>query len=279
MNVVTVSEKKGKDVQMLTDAFLKKGFERAPFIGVSKLGLITKKSGTRIVVGKLNFRKYDAVFLKAGPHLTQFIEPFLDNLVESGIYCQLKPESYYVTSNKPFMYATLNAAGIPMQKTTIIQSVEMIEQAVKGFKFPLLFKTFSGHEKLQHVIMDSERGLMSMAKGVKEKAEAILLQEYLEGDLDYCFVIGRETFSVKRKWDDKKMEHLEKGVSSTLDEDAVRIASKAARAVGADIATVKMINGRVIDVSPEIELERFNKILCKELQENIASHYMEVLTR
>lgn len=279
MNVVSISEFKTEDMNLLKEAFLRKGFEKAPFVNIAKLGLLTKKSGTRIVVGSINFRRYDAVFLKAGPALTQFVEPFLDELVEEGTYCQLKPESYYITSNKPFLYATLNAAGIPVQKTTIVQSVEAVEQALRGFSFPLLFKTFLSHEKTQHVVVDSERSLKSMSRSIKAGVDAIVLQEYLEGDLDYCLVIGGEVFAARRKWDESKMEHAGKGLTTTLDEKNARVAQRAAKTVGADIATVRMISGRVIDVSPVIDLERFNKILGKQLQDNIAQHYWEAVNR
>jgi len=279
MNVVTISEEKTEDISWLKEAFLRKGFEKAPFINIAKVGLLTKKGKTRIIVGSINFRRYDAVFLKAGPALTQFIEPFLAELVEEDIYCQLKPESGYITSNKPFMYSVLNASGIPIQKTTIVPGVEVIEQALKGFSFPLLFKTFVGHEKMQHVIVDSERSLRSMAKSIKSGVDAVLLQEYLEGDLNYCIVIGSEILAITRKWDENKGEHAEKGLTTTLSEKDTRLAKRAARIVGADIATVRMIDGRIVDVNPMIDIQRFNKILGKELQDKVAQHYWDMLNR
>ncbi len=277
MEVVIIGQEKSSDLALLQNAFEAKGFENAPFIKIDKLGLFTEESKTKIVAGTINFRKYDAVFLKAGPQFTQFVEPFLDELVEEGIYCQVKPESYYIMANKPFMYTLLNSKGIRIQKTIIVPGVNLIEASLKELSFPILVKTFVGNRKTQNIIVESERALKSFAKSIKTKVDAITLQEYLAGNLDYCFVIGKEVFAVERRWNEKKLEHSEKGIATSLSEKDAKMALNATRVCGADIATVKMINANVMNVSPIIDFDRFNKALGKDMQTVVASHYWQLL--
>lgn len=279
MEVVLIGEEKSEDINILKNAFVSKGFDAAPFVRISKVGLFTKGNKTKIVVGTINFRKYDAVFLKAGPQFTPFVEPFLDELVEEGIYCQVKPESYYITANKSMMYSVLNGKGVEIQKTIIVSSPNLLETILGKIDFPLLVKTFVGHKKTQDIIVDSERALTSFANSIKTRVDAITVQEYLEGDLDYCFVVGKEVYVVMRKWDERKLSHGGKGHATTLSENDSKMAFKAALVCGTDIATVKMINGKVINVSPIIDLLRFNKYLGKELENKIAEHYYEMISK
>lgn len=279
MGIAIIADAKSEELEALRSAFLNKGFEKAPFLKTSKVGLYSDKKKTEIVVGNINFKKYDAVYLQADSELTQFVEPFLDELVEQGIYCQAKPDSYYSTTNKPLMYTILNAKGIPISKTAIVGSPIHAESATKGFAFPLSFKPFSGQKKTQQLILDSERSLKSAAKSIKGGIDAVVLQEYLEGDLNYCFVVGKKVTAVRRKWDSNKQEHNKKTISYTLPEGEAETALKTASAMGLDIATVKMISGKVINVMPSLDFERFKKAVGSALQERIAEHYWEVLNR
>ncbi len=275
MNCVIIGEEKSPDLARLKNALLDKGFENAPFIKINKIGLFTADNFTKIVIGKINFRKYDSVYLEAGPQFTQFVEPFLDELTEKGIYCQLKPESYYISSNKPFLFSVLASKEIPISKTTIIPSIELIGQASNGFKFPLVFKTFVGQKKMQQIVVESERNLKSVSTSFKSKIDAVMIQEYFQDDLNYCIVVGKEIVGLKRKWNLDKFEHAEKLISTSLGSEDKETALRACRAIGFDIAVVNLISGRVIGVNPVIDFERFNKPLGKSIEAMIASHYYE----
>ncbi|MFH1586529.1 MAG: hypothetical protein ABID38_01580 [Candidatus Diapherotrites archaeon] len=275
MNCVIIGEEKSPDLVQIKRAFLEKGFDKVPFIKISKIGLFTAGNKTKIVVGKINFSKYDSVFLKVGPQFTQFVEPFLAELAEKGIYCQLKPESFYISSNKPFMFSVLASRGIPIPKTSIVPSSELIEQASKGFKFPQVFKTFVGQKKNQQIIVESERGLKSTIKSFKSKFDAVTIQEYLQEDLIYCVVVGKEILGLKRKWNSDNFEHMAKMVSTSLSGEDSETAFRACRTVGFDIALVRLIGGKVIDIDPIIDFDRFNKPLGKSIESMVAAHYSE----
>jgi len=277
-SIALIGNAKTEEIAKLQQSFEEKNISAA-FLKLNKVGMLTEGKQTRILAGTINFRKYDAVYLEAEAVETAFVEPFLDELAEEGIYCQLKPGSFYITSNKPYMHTVLNSKGLKIPKMSIFQSPDLVENALKRLPFPVLFRAFSGTKKMQELVIDSERSLKSVMKGMKKSADVITLQEYLEDDIHYCFVIGESVYAVKKKWNAKKFEHVRKGVGMTLPENEAKVAKLAAKMVGADIATVKIISGRVINVMPKIDFERFNNTLGRDMQSYVVSHYAEALKR
>ncbi|MFH1588263.1 MAG: hypothetical protein ABIA76_02930 [Candidatus Diapherotrites archaeon] len=275
MQAVLLSEKKDESMELIQDGMLKAGFEHTGFIYLSRVGLLTKNNKTKIAAGNVNFEKYDCVYIKADPELTQFVEPLADELRQKGIYCNIKPESYYIVSNKPYLYSVLHQKKIEAQKTTIIHSHSMILDSITSFEYPILIKTFSGIKKTQSLVIDSLRGLKSFIKSIKASVSAVTIQEYLQGDVIYCAVIGEKVFAYKRKWIEKEFEHSQKMLSVALSDKEKEQALKSSEACSLDIALVKMINGKVINVHPLLDLSTFNKALGKELQETIGQYFME----
>jgi len=63
----------------------------------------------------------------------------------------------------------------------------------------------------------------------------------------------------------------------SLSSKSTETAIKAAKTVGADIATVKLIGDTVLSVSPEVNFDRFGTAMGKDLNDSVAEHYFEVL--
>lgn len=277
MKVLVVAELKDKHVIALKNAFKEKGFQEAEYINIGQISLLSEEKGTSIKTNSINFEDFDGCFIIAKPQFTQFIEPFLDELSEKGIYSQVKPESYYLASNESFQLASLNSKGIKIPDTIIIDDPALMVGIPKEIPYPILLRTFKGIAKTQSIIIESDRTLKSLAKSMGSEHDAIMLRKHLEGNLDQCVVIGNKILVVQRKWDDNELGFQEKGVSIGLTETEQKTAVKAAKTVGCDIATVRMIKGHVISVVPEIDFGLFNNTLGEVLYLEIASFYAERL--
>ena len=277
MKVAIISKQKTDDIKSLQKIFQDKKFEKVQFIKESNLGLITSGKETKILAGSTNLGAFDAVYLRADPELTPFVEPFLDELAEKGIYCQVKPDCFYNTSNKALMYNILNSKGIPISRTIAFQDASIINQLSDDLVYPVIFKSFAGYEKIQSLVVDSVKNLNAVSKGIKTDVDLVLVQEYQEGDLVYALVIGEEVFATTRKWDEKKQEHGKRELNVSISEKDAKMARRAATLVGTDIATVKMINGKVMNVLPQLNWARFNPALGKHLEHNIVQMYVQKL--
>ncbi len=274
MKVAVVSEKLDNDLANGVDAFRKICGESS-FIEIGDLALLIEENKSGVFLEEKDFEEFDAVYLKAAPSFTQFVEPFLDELVEKGIYCQFKPESFYILSNKPFLYATLNSKGVNISHTVVVSDAKQLEGLTSGFSYPVIMKTFNGLNKTQNLVIDSERSLKSVIKSSNPKIDAITVQHYLEGDLFQSVVVGENVFTVKRTWNEEKLEHAKKGVSTKLPEEEKELAIKAAKVVGADVVQVKTIEGTVIGLNPVVNISSYSGILGTDLFEETAKMFRE----
>ncbi len=276
MDVALIAEKKDEHIQKLLEAFEKKKLS-AEFVEVGSLGIFVEKNVSSIFHEERPFNEYHSVFLSIPVEFTLFAEPFLSELVEAGIYCQMKPNSYYVLSNKPFLYSNLSLKKVKISKTDIIADKESIDNSLPDFSYPIIVKTFLGLKKTNAVLVESERSLRSFIKSISVNIDAITIQEYLEGDVDQSIVIGDEVFTVKRKWVEKELGHSKKPITTKLSDDDRETAIKAAKVCGIDIGVVKMIEGRVIGVRHYIDFKMFNDALSKNMYEKIATYYADKL--
>jgi glutathione synthase/RimK-type ligase-like ATP-grasp enzyme len=227
------------------------------------------------LASKIDFSKYDAIYLKVSRQFTQFIEPFVDTLVSNGIYCQFKPEAFYIIANKPFQYSVLHSKGVKTSETMIFSDVTALEWAAEEIRFPIILKTFFGLRKTQSIVIENLRSFKSLVKSIRGEIDAITLQEYIEGDVNYAAVIGKDVYTIKRKWNDQKFEHEKKPVSASLTEEDQKKAIRAAQTVGADIATIKLVEGTVLGVRPSIDFLQFKKVMGKDLGLAVANFYKD----
>ncbi|MCR4369293.1 MAG: ATP-grasp domain-containing protein [archaeon] len=276
MDVAIIAETRSEDIKKLLDAFKARKLS-ADFVDVGSVGVIVEKNVSSIFHDQKPFEEYNSVFLSLPAEFTLFAEPFLSELVDMGTYCQLKPTSYYILSNKPYMYSTLNSKGVKIPKTDILADKETIESSLKAFSYPMIVKTFVGLKKTNSVLLESERSLRSFVKSISVKIDAITIQEYIEGDVDQSLVIGEEVFSIKRKWVEKDLSHSKKPVSVKLSDEHREMAIKAAKVCGVDIGVVKIIEGKVTNVRTRIDFNMFNETLSKNMYEKVASHYESVV--
>jgi len=274
MDIALIAEKKTEDMEKLGKAFEEKGLS-SEFIEVGDLGIIVEKNSSSVFYEKKDFSEYSSVFLSLPVEFTLFSEPFLSELVDSGIYCQLKPNSYYILSNKPYLYANLNSKNVLIPKTDIVADKESLDISIKEFSYPMIVKTFLGLKKTNSVLVESERSLKSFIKSISVDVDAITMQEYLEGDVDQSLVIGDSVYTIKRKWVEKELSHSKKPLTTKLSEDDAEKAIKAAKVCGMDIGVVKMIGGRVIGVRNRIDFKLFNDALSQDMYSRIASFYEE----
>ena len=276
MNIAIISKSKSGNIDALKAAFEEKGIKPSVF-DITKVGLLTEDDKNSILVANKRMNNFDAVYIEAQPSLSQFVEPLLAQVVEKGIYCPFKPSSFYELSNNGAFFQLLNSAKIPIPKTTIATKNITADQISKTMTFPLSVKTFVKNTKTQSIMLESERSLESLLNSFRSEISMVLLQEFLEGDLFYCVVIGSEVLSAKRKWNPEKFTNNEKLIKTALSEDDKKLALKVARNIGTDIVTVKIINDKIVGIKPVIDFSLFNKALGINIESVIVDMFIKKL--
>lgn len=275
MRVVVIAEAKNKSIELLLEKFEDKKIE-ASYIRLSKLALLTEGKKTEVIADSVKFANYDAVFISAEPTATPFVEPLLVELQDRGIYCNARPESFYLTANKPYMYSALISKGISAPATRILASPALVDEVLPSTKFPVFFKAYASLTQTQLMKVNSSSALKSVAKSLQGKTDAVVIQDFAKGDRLQCAVIGKEVYAYRQKWDDAEAAHTGKPQVISLSDKEKQLAIKAANNLGLDIATVKLVNGMVVDVSAQLNIEGFNKVLSKELEKAVVDYYQQM---
>ncbi len=278
MKTLIVHGKNNNYLGELKEAFNKKSLSVFP-VEVASLGLLTEGKQTSLTVNSINLDEIDSCFLCVGVQFTQFVEPLLDEFSQKGIYCQVKPDSYSILSNKAFQITTLNANKIKTPDTVVFGSGSFVNASLREFSFPLVLQVFDGYKKIQDVLVESEKSLGSIVKSIKSDFNVLFLQDFFEKDLDVSAVIGESVFSVRRNWNKEKLEYVKRGSSITLSENEQKNLVKAVNVIGMDSATIKSIDGHIVSVSPLVDFFYFNEILGKNLFESLADFYSFKLSR
>ncbi|MFH1663569.1 MAG: hypothetical protein ABH986_02030 [archaeon] len=278
MKALFIFEKENEDISKLKEAFNKKNIS-VSLVEIAKIGLLTEGKETTLTTNGFNLEDFDCCFIEAGIQFTRFIEPLIDEFSQKGVYCQVKPDAYSILSNKAFQLTTLNSNGIKIPDTTVFGSSFFINSSLKEFSFPLVLQVFDGYKKIQNVLVESEKALLSIVKSIKSDFDVLLLQEFFEKDLNESVVIGDNVFTVRRAWNKEKFEYSKKGSSRGLNEQEKANVINACKAIGIDMATVKSIEGCVVSLKPVIDFSFFQEIMGKNLFEETAEFYFNKLRK
>jgi glutathione synthase/RimK-type ligase-like ATP-grasp enzyme len=273
MQVLIIGSKKTKSVSRQIEAFSAAGFSKADFLNIYKLNLVSKGGKTDVVDGGLKVSDYDAVYIRADLKLSPFVEPLLDELRDRGIFTQLKPGAFYLNSNEALQIAALNGRKLPVAKSVLVVDPKRIRDSAEKFRYPLIFKSFVSQTKTQSILIESPRSLKSITKSIKMDLDCAILKEFEEADLIQCAVIGNKVFAIRRRWNGSEIQRLENGRAYLISDREKVIAMRAALACNCEIATVKLSNGLVTEVVPDINFPVFRQKIEEDLPKMIALHF------
>jgi len=274
MKLLMLKKKDKKKYSFLKQAFEEKGFT-VKTADLKELSLFSDMKNSRVEGPKLGFKNIEAVYFESGLELTSFTEPLLDEIERREIYCQVKKNSHYILSNELLQITMLNNFNIKIPRTFILRNLDRVNSISPKLSYPVLFKVFSNGKKDQSTIVESEKSLFSVSRGIKKKMSGVLLREFIEGDVDQVAVIGKRVFSIQRKLEQGELQELKKAKLSVLSTQDKETAIQAASICGCDIATVKMCKGYVLKVKPLVNFLLYNKKTGDNLFEHVAEFYVK----
>ncbi len=274
MNLLVLKKKDKKKYPFLKSAFEEKGFT-VKTADLTDLSLFSDMENSRIEGPIPKICDVGAVYFEAGLQSTSFVEPLLSEIERREIYCQVKKNSHYILSNELLQITMLNSFNIKVPRTFILRDLAKVKSVAPKLSYPVLFKVFSSGGKDQSTIVESEKALFSVSRGIKKKASGVLLREFIEGDVDQVAVIGKKVFSIQRKLEKGELQDLKKAQVSALSAQDKETAIQAATICGCDIATVKLCKGYVLKVKPLVNFLLYNKKTGEDLFECVAEFYRE----
>ena len=260
-------------------------FEKVDLLDIRNLDIsITTKKMEVLYQGK-PIEKYDCVYMR-GSYKYALLQRSLSSILKGQTYLPIEPKAFTIAHNKLLTLLDLQKNKVPMPKTYFTATVEGAKTILKEIKYPVIIKIPQGTHGKGVMFADSESSARSVIDALEVFKQPYIIQEYIETkatDIRAIVAGNRVLASMKRKA--TKAEEFRAnihmggiGVPFTPDPDTSDIAVKSAKAVGADICAVDILEGRepmVIEVNLSPGLRGIMKATKKNIAQLVAKFLAE----
>ncbi|MBS3102158.1 RimK family alpha-L-glutamate ligase [Candidatus Woesearchaeota archaeon] len=260
-------------------------FETADNINIKNIEVKMNAKSLEVLYEGAALQEYDCIYAKGSfryaPLLRSLTFAFYDKA-----YMPIKPNSFTIGHDKLLTHLALQYNKIPMPDTYLASTPQAAKNLLSGLNYPIVLKFPHGTQGKGVMFADSFASASSMLDALETLRQPFLIQEYLEtGGVDVrAFVIGDKVVaSTKRKavMGEKRANiHAgAKGEAYTLDMHAKKIAINAAKAVGAEICAVDILEShdgpQVIEVNLSPGLQGITNATNIDVADKIAEYLFE----
>ena len=226
---------------------MKKYFEEVENVDIRNIEVTLGSKDLSILYNGKALKKYDCIYAKGSfryaPLLRSLSTAYYDN-----IYMPIKPNAFTIGHDKLLTHLALQYHKIPMPDTYIVSSIDAAKKILGQVKYPIVLKFPHGTQGKGVMFADSFAAASSMLDAIETLRQPFLIQEYVETeDSDIrAFVVGDKVIAAMRRkavFGEKRANiHAgAKGESIVLDNHTKKIAIKTAKAIGAEICAVDIL--------------------------------------
>jgi ribosomal protein S6--L-glutamate ligase len=191
--------------------------------------------------------EYDCIYAKGSFRYATLLRS-LTLAYYDKIYMPIKPNAFTIGHDKLLTHLALQYNKIPMPETYLASSPEAAKNILNDVSYPIVLKFPQGTQGKGVMFADSFASASSMLDALDTLKQPFLIQEYVEtGGTDVrAFVVGNKVVAAtKRKavvGEKRANIHAgAKGEAAVLDEKTKKIAVNAAKAIGAEICAVDIL--------------------------------------
>lgn len=202
------------------------------------------------VWGKKSLKDYDYVLTRIDSNRAQIGYPVVRILDQMGVNKPYNAESIIIAHNKFITLEKLVERGIKVPETYLTGSRKSAKEIIDKHKLPIVLKLLSGFGGLGVMFMETREAALSAIETMKTLKQEICIEEFIKnpGEDVRGIVAGDEIIASFKRIAAKgeKRANVKSGgraVVYNLPEETKELAIKAAKAIGADICAVDMIEG------------------------------------
>ncbi len=189
-----------------------------------------------------------------------------------------------VAHDKFLTSIVLAHSNIPVPKTYIVKTKKAFESIMSNIKYPLMAKLKGGSGGQGIMYVENKESMQSIISSMEVLKEEILIQEFIENpgeDLRVLVAGGNVIGSMKRiaKAGEKRANVKVGGTPAkyTASDDVKDIAIRAAKAVGADICAIDLIESKKGPVVIEVNINPGLIGLSAATNLNVAKRIVEYI--
>ena len=252
-----------------------------------KLSVTVGNDGRRILHEGWNV-EVDAVVPRIGYSITEHGVAIVRQFERMGTFVANSSDGIHNSRDKLHAAQVLSANHIPVPTTALVRDWRDVERAIRQVGgVPCVIKAPEGTQGTGVYLAHTEREASEIAWKVLEDTDRVLVQEYIQEshgrDVRVLVVGGKVVAAMRRRAHGREFRsnfHLGGSVESIeLPEDYARIACKAARLLGLDVAGVDLLESArgplLLEVNSSPGLEGIEKATGINVAGHIMAHVVE----
>ena len=252
-----------------------------------KLSVTVGNDGRRILHEGWNV-EVDAVVPRIGYSITEHGVAIVRQFERMGTFVANSSDGIHNSRDKLHAAQVLSANHIPVPTTALVRDWRDVERAIRQVGgVPCVIKAPEGTQGTGVYLAHTEREASEIAWKVLEDTDRVLVQEYIQEshgrDVRVLVVGGKVVAAMRRRAHGREFRsnfHLGGSVENIdLPDDFARIACKAARLLGLDVAGVDLLESArgplLLEVNSSPGLEGIEKASGVNVAGHIMAHVVE----
>ena len=224
---------------------------------------------------------YDSIYIR-GSYKYAILQRSITEALHFHTYMPLSPKSFTLGHNKFLTMLHLQEKNVPIPTTYLVETVTGAKKLLEKVNYPIIMKIPSGTQGKGVMFADSIASAKSILDTLEVFKQPYIIQEYVETnatDIRAIVVDSKVVASMRRKaLSDELRANIHMGgigVSCELDEETEEIAIRSAKAIGAEVCAVDILEGNkpmVIEVNLSPGLDGITKATKKNVAKIIAEY-------
>lgn len=263
---------------------LQKHFDEVDHLDIKEFEVDLGKDGGVLYAGT-PLKQYDCMYMKGSGRYANLLRA-IASMLNDRTFIPIKPAAFTAGHDKLLTHINLQRHSVPQPMTYIAATSVAAKKIVKKMPYPIVLKLPTGTHGKGVMLADSYESASSMIDALAVLKQPFLLQEYIEtgGTDTRAFVVGDEVVaSMKRiAVTGEKRANIHaggRGEAVALNAQAKKTALLAARAMGAEICGVDMLESargyKVIEVNISPGLQGITKATGVKVADHIAKYLFE----
>ena len=264
---------------------MKNYFDKVDDINLKDLEISLGLKTPEVLYKGKPFGSYDCTYAKGSFRYA----PLLDSItvaLHRNTYMPIQPGAFITGNNKLLTHLQLQEKNIPMPITYLASTSNSAKKVLERISYPIVMKFPEGTQGKGVMFADSYASASSVLDALTVLKQPLIIQEYIEtGETDIRAIVvdDRVVASMKRKavYGEKRANiHAGgEGEAHVLDETAKKIAVQTAKAVGAEVCAVDLLESvkgpLVIEVNLSPGLQGITKATKIDVADKIARFLFE----
>ncbi len=259
-----------------------KRFKSVLFVPTEGIRIGVEKGKFPIFYRDMDLTEFDVAIPRIGASKAVFGYLITKYLRDAGVYIPMTPESIMIAHDKFLTLEVLNKAKIPVPETYLTMSPPSAKKAVLEMKGPIVMKLLNGRGGKGVMFSGDQDNAFSLIDTLDVLKQPLFIEKYIAnpGEDVRIIVVGDETVASMKRIAKKggKRANLAsggRGVPYKIDSTMEKIAVKSAKAIGAEICAVDIVEGPKGPVVLEINIcpgMKISKITGVNVEKKIAEY-------